>query len=231
MRPVSLVFLFVAPLCAQPAHIFSAGVVGGGAFTSAFATTSSPQPLLCGAACYIQYSAPAAKPLVYGAAVEFRVTRRVSVEAEALCRRISYNSVFEYATPSSGLLFAFSKTTAQRWEIPLVGKYRFGSGVLRPFAAAGAAIDWINAMHTEADTGSRSFLGHVGTAHSSYGASGQMTAGPRAGVVLGGGVEARLGPLRISPQLRVTRWIRMRVAEPDLRSRQTEAAALLTLMF
>jgi len=184
---------------------------------------------VCPAACYVHYSNPATKPLTFGAAFEVRLIRRLSVQAEGFYHRVGYSSVFELGSPSSGLTFAFSKTTATRWEVPLFLKYRVGR---RPFVLAGAAVDGIAGVHTEADIGGRDFFGHVSVQHTHYDEPGQMTQGPRLGALAGAGVELRAGPLRLAPQLRFTRWIATRFsAEPGIRSNQSDVAALLTLMF
>jgi hypothetical protein len=227
MRSLATLLLFATPVLAQSERLLSAGAIAGADFRQTLATTHGPQPLDCGVACLVEYSTPARKPLLFGAAVEARVSHHVAIEADALYQRLGFSSVFEMASPSSGLLFSFSKTTASRWEVPIVGKYRFG----HVFALAGGAIDGVAAVHSEADIGSRSFLGHVGVQHTAFDDSGQMTKGPRAGVVAGGGVELRAGRFRVAPQLRVTRRLRRFVAEPDVRTNSWEVGAFVSFMF
>jgi hypothetical protein len=109
-----------------------------------------------------------------GPAVEARLTKRFAVEADALYQPISYSSVFEMARPSSGLLFAFSKTTASRWQVPILLKRRFG----RFFVLAGGALDGLAGVHSETDYGGREFIsGRVSSGHLSSDDTGQITKG------------------------------------------------------
>jgi hypothetical protein len=226
MRLLSGIFLFAAAAIAQD-RFLSAGAIAGANFRETLASTNAIQPVECGLACLVQYSVPARKPLLFGPTVEARITKGFAVEADAFYQRISYSSVFVMARPSSGLLFAFSKTTASRWQVPILVKGRFG----RVFALAGGALDGLAGVHSETDYGGREFIsGRVSSGHSSSDDTGQITKGPRAGVVAGGGVELRAGRVRIAPQLRFTRWVKRRfVAEPGLRSNQSDVAVFLSL--
>jgi hypothetical protein len=226
MRLLPGIFLFAAAAIAQD-RFLSAGASAGVDFRETLASTNAIQPVECGLACLVQYSVPARKPLLFGPAVEARITKGFAIEADALYQRISYSSVFEMARPSSGLLFAFSKTTASRWQVPILLKRRFG----RFFVLAGGALDGLAGVHSETDYGGREFIsGRVSSGHLSSDDTGQITKGPRAGVVVGGGVELRAGGVHIAPQLRFTRWVKRRfVAEPGLRSNQSEVGLFLSL--
>jgi len=87
-------------------------------------------------------------------------------------------------------------------EIPMLVKYRF-AGRVRPFVDGGAAIDRVvglrNSYVNIAVFGSPVFTGTNSTPV-------QLSNPTTPGVVAGGGIEARAGVMRISPELRYTRW-------------------------
>lgn len=79
-----------------------------------------------------------------------------------------------------------SVNSGNTWEIPLLAKYRFPGLVARTFVEAGVSFQSIGditkfATRTEVDKNRR-------------------------GIVVGAGVEAKLLKLRVSPEIRFTRW-------------------------
>ena len=76
--------------------------------------------------------------------------------------------------------------SASSWEIPLLAKYRFPGILLRPFVEGGVSFqrfgDVVKLVTTQ--TSDRS----------------------RRGFVLGAGMEAHLARIRLSPEIRWTRW-------------------------
>ena len=75
-------------------------------------------------------------------------------------------------------------STASSWEFPLLAKFRLPGVGLRPYVAGGAAFRKFGELMHFA----------VGPDRST------------SGIVLGGGIELKVGRLRISPELRYTRW-------------------------
>jgi len=75
----------------------------------------------------------------------------------------------------------FSKITASEWRIPLLLKYRLRPGLVTPFVAAGPAL--------------RRFTGVE-----------NATGGASTGVAAAAGLEGKLPILRLSGELRYTRW-------------------------
>jgi hypothetical protein len=75
-------------------------------------------------------------------------------------------------------------SSAGSWEFPLLGKFRLPGGALRPYVAGGASF--------------RSFgqlISFAGTLD-----------GDGWGGVLAGGLEVKVGRVRLSPEIRYTRW-------------------------
>jgi hypothetical protein len=113
---------------------------------------------------------PGSKGFLLGPSIEVRLPFGLGVEADALYRRSDILS-------SQGN--SVSREGGGGWEIPVLGKYRFGSPLVKPFVEAGPAF--------------RSGLG-----------SAQNVSGK--GFVAGGGIEVGVPRLRISPEIRFLHW-------------------------
>lgn len=122
------------------------------------------------------------RPFFFGPVVQVALTSRVSVEANALMRsyRWDLTSTVPDAPGVSMRLRSNRVGPYTRWEVPLLGRYRFGDGTVQPFVMAGASF-------------------REGRRHT-YGQ------GSRFGFTTGGGVEVPWKTLRFAPQLRYTRW-------------------------
>lgn len=117
--------------------------------------------------------------LVIGPLVELSVSRRFSIEANALSRSRHYNTV---VTGGPRQVSKNSSSWAEPWEFPVLAKCRFSTGSIRPFLALGPSFRLPKEMG--------------GAWLSNYGAT------------VGAGVEfplKRLG-LKIAPTVRYTRW-------------------------
>jgi hypothetical protein len=116
------------------------------------------------------------KLYIVGAMVEVRLPLGIAIEADGLYRPI--NSAMDVQV-IPGPVYHYSENVAT-WEFPILGKYRFTFlPVLKPFVEAGPSFR---------TTGSG--LSWV---------SGK-------GVTAGVGVEIKVLKLRISPEIRYTRW-------------------------
>jgi hypothetical protein len=142
-----------------------------------------------------------------GPAVEVKLPFDLGVELDALYRRFRYTvagcKVYPYC--SNG-----RRVTGNAWEFPLLAKYRFRSGIVRPYLDAGIAWDAV--------TGANADHGVV------------------TGFVTGGGLEVRAGHLHISPEVRYTRWFSQHFTNTSfeygiLGSNQNQAEFLLGLSF
>jgi hypothetical protein len=152
-------------------------------------------------------------PAAFGPAFELRLPLGVGGEAGLLYRRIEYSSGTD------------SRTTAQAWEIPLLFKYRAPGAHLRPFLAAGFSYRRL--------AGLKQRTAAPGSAAASSGepeeARGRSTAGP----TLAGGMELQLPGVRLSAELRYTRWgsSSFKSALGGLATQLNQADLLLGIMF
>lgn len=96
------------------------------------------------------------------------------------------------------------------WEFPLLLKKRFLPGPIKPYVEAGAAFS-----------------------HLSVGDVAQLSNRNTWGLVLGGGVDLKLGPVHFTPEVRYTGWTSRHFDSPGslLESNRNEAAVLLGIGF
>ena len=123
--------------------------------------------------------ASATKRYTIGPTVEIRLPFGFGVEADFLYKRTS----IELVQDPSGETTTEQKS-ATSLEFPLLGKYRLPGDEVRPYVAAGVSfrhLSDLKAFVTGADPASRGF-------------------------VMAGGIQFKLGPVRLSPELRWTRW-------------------------
>lgn len=176
-----LLFLLIAGLLlliASPAFgQVSFGLKAGLPVTETFRTGSLPN---------LRYLSDT-KRYTLGPTVEVKLPFGLGVELDALYKRLDYEtSAFDNPVSQT-------RTTANSWEFPLLLKYRFEKkGVVQPFLDTGASFHHISGLK------------QVGTL---------ATAGPsefrrsfNGGWVLGGGLDIHAILIRISPELRYTRW-------------------------
>ena len=184
---------------------FSFGVIGGAALTDAFGHENSGFVFLPGGG-GIQPTRSRAystlKDYAIGAMVDVGpLWRGLSVEIDALYRPMNLTMA---GVRPDGSLHSISPATVVTWELPVLAKYRFGSGSVKPFIEAGPSF--------------RS-SGNLNDAEPS-------TYGGTAGL----GVETRFLKLRIAPVLRYTHW----AADPDFatsRTKRNQVEALIGLSF
>lgn len=128
-----------------------------------------------------------------GPTVQFNLPFRFSIEVDALYRRLGYeyNQFAGTGSPTS------TRTVANSWEFPVLGKYAIWGGPVRPFIDAGA-----NFRHISGVEQIRSTLTAVNVSVTAP----EFNKDNDIGFVFGGGVEFKLGRVRITPEFRYTRW-------------------------
>jgi hypothetical protein len=116
------------------------------------------------------------KQYIVGPMVELRLPLSLAIEADALYRPVNLTTDTQ-VTPT-GPIFHTSRDV-YTWEFPIVGKYRLPLPVVKPYVEAGPSFR---------KTGSG--LSWVSDK----------------GATIGGGVELKVGRLRIGPEVRYSRW-------------------------
>jgi hypothetical protein len=134
---------------------------------------------------------PATSRYTVGPALELRLNGRFSAEFSALYQPFSFQESGIIGVPSS------RKTTGGLWQFPVLLRYSFFEGPIRPFVAVGPSFQ-AAAKITASDmtvVDPTPVISHP-----------EPTRRAIAGVAAGGGLQFSIGRLRISPELRYTRW-------------------------
>jgi hypothetical protein len=153
-----------------------------------------------------------ATQFIIGPTVELRLPAGFGLEADALFRHFQYNA-------TGNLVDELVRNSASNaWEFPLLVKYRMQGMFVKPFLDGGVAFDhWSGVKQLVVPPGDSS----------------SNTSGSNAGVVVGAGIELHLPLVRLSPEIRYTRWGAASVADLGgaLLSRQNQAEFLVGLTF
>jgi hypothetical protein len=149
-----------------PAQSLSLGLIGGGSLTDAVQTETLYN---------IRTWSPS-EDWIAGATFELHFRSSFSVEVDGMYREPHATEAF---VEPNGTLNSVSPARVVTWEFPVLAKYRFGAGKLKPFLEAGP----------------------------SFRATGNLNFQPsHHGVTAGFGVETNWRGWEISPALRYTRW-------------------------
>ena len=159
-------------------------------------------------------------PYVIGPAVELRLFAGLSAEADLLYRRVEYTFT-DQVTPQ-----VVSRTTGRAFELPVLVKYRVPGELFRPFVSAGFSYRRLARFEQRLSTG-----GISGTAQVSE--PPELTNRSTSGATVGGGIEVSVPLVRVSAELRYTRWgsSSFRSALSGLASQLNQADFLLGILF
>ncbi len=211
---LSLVALAAAAAYSQSVHI---GIKGGVPLTEIM-TVTQPPPYGPGATAISKTNR-----YVVGATVEVRLPARLSVELDALFRHFSYETSYWISRGS------FQETIkANAVEFPLLLKYRLPGAFIAPYLEAGIAWDRLYRVHASGKQQDWSLQ------WSSYpmDTPSELTNNAVTGLVAGAGVEIRALPrLRLSPELRYTRWRSQHFTDALINSNPNQAEFLLGMTF
>jgi opacity protein-like surface antigen len=134
---------------------------------------------------------------IVGPTIELRLPFGFGAEVDALYRHFSYNSTANLIDVVSTL-----RTTGNDWEFPILLKKRFAAGPVHPFVDAGVSFNKISGLSQSLSTLAFPNL-RTTTSNSS---PAELKNDFTAGFTMGGGLEIRLLLLRITPEIRYTRW-------------------------
>jgi opacity protein-like surface antigen len=149
---------------------------------------------------------------IIGPTIELHLPAGFGLEADAVYRHFDYRA-------SVNLIDSLANLGASNgWEFPLLLKYRLPGPFVRPFLDAGVAFDrWsgfkqlqVLAVTTRSDV-----------------------SGTNTGFVAGAGIELHTPLIRLSPEIRYTRWGASSITDVSgaLRSNQNQVEVLVGLTF
>lgn len=203
-----ILFLFLAgAVCAFPQ--FTAGIKAGVPLTDFFDTVSSPN---------FGFNSDT-KRYVIGPTVELRLPGGLGFEFDALYRRFHYEGEISNGDAMT------SRTKGGAWQFPLLAKYRFPFPLARPYVLGGVAWNTL--------TGLRQDVTSLVTGRSSTDEPAELRERTTTGIVLGAGLEVGALVIRISPEVRYTRWGSSQFRGPNdaLRSNRNQAEFLVGFTF
>jgi opacity protein-like surface antigen len=160
---------------------FSVGVKGGVPLADAFKVTDRSR--------YFSDKAP----YVIGPAVEVHLPLGLSAEVDLLYRNLEYSSRTQLGS-STPLQVVETRTTGQVWEFPFLAKYRVPGVLVRPFVSAGLSYRRLARLRMRS------------TAPGSTDRPPELTGHNAVGPTLGAGLEFKVRRLRLSSEVRYTRW-------------------------
>jgi hypothetical protein len=216
-KTILLSFACFAPVFAQPV---SFGVEGGVPITDAFDTFKGITA---------SYATNTHRYLV-GPAFQLHLPLRLTFEVDGLYKRLGYQ--YNATTEATAVTtITTAATVANSWEFPLLVKYEITPGPIRPFVDIGISFRHIS--------GVKEIRQIVTTTTGAVGVT-TLTDPPEfrkatdEGLVFGGGVAFKLGPVRIGPELRYTRWGSENFRDPIgslLRTNKNQGDFLLGILF
>jgi len=136
------------------------------------------------------------KRYTIGPTVEFHLPARLSLEIDALYKRFGFDGQAVSASGST-----LTGTRGNSWEFPVLVKFEVVPGPVRPFVDAGVSIRHITGIKqvrqiVSAGTFSRVELNNPP----------EFNKATDVGLAFGAGIAFKFGRVRISPELRYTRW-------------------------
>lgn len=167
--------------------------------------------------------------LTAGPMIELRLPFGLGMEFDVFYKRLSYRYMFG----RPGLGFENSKTTANSWEFPLLAKYRLGHSLLAPYVAAGISVNRLSGVKRFGEIMGAGPAGVLTTFTSTD--IPELHRRSSLGSVFGAGIEIRLVLLRVSPEIRYTRWRSPHftgvLPDTSFQSSQNQAEFLVGLTF
>jgi len=145
-----------------------------------------------------------------GPTFELNRPHGLAFEVDLLYKRLAYS----YSPSDSSIIQTSAATvSATRWELPLLLKYKFARQHLHPYIGLGACLNRV--VNIEGMNVAE--LRHRHTRR----------------VVIRGGLERLFGLLRLTPEVRFTRWVDRNFGVHDalLRSNLTQAEFLIGFTF
>lgn len=186
MNRLALVVLLVAS--AAFSQSLSVGLKGGVPLFDAFKVADTTR--------YFSDKAP----YVIGPALEVHLPLGLSAEVDLLYRNLEYNSTIQVVSPPGPAQILDAKTTGQVWELPLLAKYRVPGVLVRPYLAAGLSYRRLaHLKQRSAPTGSPATVSVTDQPPELTGRNG-------VGPTLGAGLELKVRRVRVSSEIRYTRW-------------------------
>lgn len=145
----------------------------------------------------------------------------VGLEFDGLYKRLGYDSISETAC-----MAYYTRVIENSWEFPVLGTFHFLRRLpLKPYISGGPSFRMAS---TSAISANRSYPGGGGPVSDPANNPFVLLAHrSEAGAAVGVGGEVHAGPLRISPELRYSRWMADVPQDPSLHGNQNQLELLV----
>ncbi len=238
LKPLFPLLLVTCMASAQP---FRIGVEGGVPLTDAFSTASSSAVPVIGSPSY----SSATRLYTVGVTAEVRLPFRLSIKADALYKRLGFDSTYLTVPVVNNVIciscpetLITSATTANSFEFPVLAKYRTSKlGPLQPYVEGGVAFRTVQGMNQVSQTTTINPCVSVCPVVTgpTTGPGGELSHSLTKGVTAGAGVEFQHFPLPVSVfgEVRYTRWTAEAFSAPSggLNSLKNQADLLVGVTF
>lgn len=203
------------------------GIQAGVPVTSFF-VPGSESSRIC--ACSASY-APATKRFTIGPVIEQRVWRAWTVESGFLYKRLNYS--FRTGSGFIPRLDATGNTAGNAWELPLLIRRPFRFRAWEVSAGAGPVLRVIGQFRQQYWETERDFFSNAVVRRVERSDPQEFRKRAYPGMAGAIGAAARLGPMRLGPELRYTRWLAHVEGSgfPPLQFRANQVELLLGIRF
>ncbi len=199
--------VFCGQLASGQIGPLSIGAKVGVPLSDAFEFKSLDHCAATAAVCSILNYSSKTKRYTFGPTIGLRLPHGLAIEFDALYDRLNYDSYFFVRTPSSGQRSVFTSTGADRWNFPVLLKWRHDIRRISPFVDGGIAFDHIRRVRSNFTNASKDFSGLVGRLDGTISDAVELTNPYSEGFVAGGGIDFQaVRHIHWMPEIRYTRW-------------------------
>jgi hypothetical protein len=194
MRTLYLVVFYLSPAFAQGFH---AGLQAGVPLTEYFDVAP------------YAYSS-ATRRYTIGAFAEWQPGNSLAFQAGLLYHRIGYSGRAGSSIRSiPNFQYSAFNVSGSSWDFPLMAKYRFGRRGFRPYLAAGGVLRYIGPADGQGVVTTGSLVPTYHSTTTTFATSDPSDLRKRfyPGFTAAEGLEIPAGRLRVSPEIRYTRWL------------------------
>lgn len=147
------------------------------------------------------------RPYMIGPSIEVRLPAGFALEADALYQRIGNTSSFGLigsflGTGVAAVTSETTRTRANEWEFPLLGKYYFRrNSAWQPFVGTG----WAFRFGETHESGNETII-NAGASSGTFTFNDSFRSNLEVGATFAAGIRYRIGHFALQPQFRYTRW-------------------------
>lgn len=210
------VLIVLSLACVPSLCQVSLGVKGGIPLTNNFATGSITS------IGFQDFYSSKTRRYIVGPSLEVHLPKGISLEFDALYRRLNYDATLnrvDFVTQAA--------TAVSSWEFPLLAKYRLRGQLVRPFVDAGVSLQHLDGVTRFVRT--VTFGPSVTTSGTESPA--ELLKRNNGGWNVGAGLDIHALVVHVEPEIRYTRWVSENFKGDALTSNRNELVFLVGIRF